>query len=88
MHTNQALYRSQAGRYARLSELNGYSDGVLGKVVGTTIRHRDFIYVMFPNPTDESLRTDFNIIAYRVRSGRIVSHYQMAQNGTIVTVLQ
>src|SRR5690606_29537588 len=38
IHTNQALYRSQAGRYARLSELNAYSNNSLGKIEGSTLR--------------------------------------------------
>jgi len=87
MLTNQTMYKSQSGRYARLSELNSFSDGNLGRVVGSTLRHRDFIYLMFPNPTNDSLRTEYNIIAYRIRSGRVLSQYQMAENGSIVTVL-
>ena len=87
MHTNQSMYRIQSGRYARLAELNTFSNRALGRTVGSTIRHRDFIFMMFPTPTDTSLRSGYQIIAYRIRQGRVVSQYQMDEGGSIRTVL-
>ena len=87
MHTNQSMYRIQGGRYARLAELNTFSNRALGRTVGSTIRHRDFIFMMFPTPTDTSLRSGYQIIAYRIRQGRVVSQYQMDEGGSIRTVL-
>jgi prepilin-type N-terminal cleavage/methylation domain-containing protein len=87
IHTDQSVYKSQAGRYARLSEINSYSNGVFGKNVGSTLRHRDFIYLMYPTPNNESLRSEYNVIGYRVRSGRVISQYNISESGSIVTVL-
>lgn len=87
IHTNQEVYRSQAGRYGRLSEISAFAGNTHGRVVGTTLRHKDFIYLMFPNPTNATLRSQYNIIAYRIRQGRVISHYQMSQDGEIVTII-
>lgn len=87
IHTNQALYRSQAGRYARLSELNAYSNNSLGKIEGSTLRHGDYFFLMYPSPTNEMLRTNYSIIAYRIRSNRVISHLRMSENGSIDIIL-
>ncbi|MGD9627726.1 MAG: prepilin-type N-terminal cleavage/methylation domain-containing protein [Pyrinomonadaceae bacterium] len=87
MHTDQSMYRIQNSRYARLSELNAFANNAHGKTVGSTLRHRDFIFLMFPNPTDQSLRRNYNIIAYRVREARVISQYDMGEDGQIATVL-
>lgn len=88
MHTNQAIYRIQNARYARLGELNAFANNAHGTTVGTTVRHRDFIFLMFPNPTDSSLRHDYQIIGFRIRDGRIISQYNMQEDGNIETILQ
>lgn len=87
IHTNQAMFRFSKYRYARLAELNTFAGNNLGRTVGSTLRHRDFVYLMFPNPSDSSLRSGYDIIAYRIRSGSVMSHYQMSENGSIQTVL-
>jgi hypothetical protein len=43
---------------------------------------------MFPNPTDASLRSGFQVIGYRVRDGRVISQYNMTQDGDIRTIIQ
>ena len=87
LHSKPAMYRSQRDRYARLGELNTFSNNALGKTVGSTIHHRDFIFLMFPTPTDTSLLSGYQIIAYRIRQGRVVSQFQMAEDGSVRTVL-
>ena len=87
IHTNQSMYRFTNGRYARLAELNTFSNTTLGRTVGSTVRRGDFIYLMFPSPSDSDLRSGYDIIAYRIRSGRVMSHYQMSEDGSIRTIL-
>lgn len=88
MHTNQAIYRIQRQRYARLSELNAFANNVHGKTVGSTLRHREFTFLMFPTPTDSSLRREYQIIGYRIRNGRVIAQYNMEEDGHIRTILQ
>jgi prepilin-type N-terminal cleavage/methylation domain-containing protein len=88
MHTNQSMYRIQNSRYANLAELNAFARNAHGRTVGTTLRHRDFIFLMFPTPTATTLRNDYQIIGYRIRSGRVISQHNMAEDGVIRTILQ
>ena len=88
MHTNQSMYRIQNSRYGTLAELNAFAGNAHGRTVGTTLRHRDFIFLMFPNPTTTTLRTDYQIIGYRIRSGRVISQHNMSEDGVIRTILQ
>lgn len=88
IHTNQAMYRLTRGRYARLSELNTFVDGSLGKTVSTTLRRGEFVYLMFPNPSDSSLARGYDLHAYRLRAGRLISHYRMSDVGMIETILK
>ena len=88
IHTNQAMYRLSRSRYARLGELNTFVDGTLGSTVSTTLRRGEFIYMMFPNPTDSSLARGYILHAYRLRGGRLISHYRMSDDGMIETILR
>ena len=88
MHTNQSMYRIQKSRYASLAELNAFAGNAHGRTVGSTLRHRDFIFLMFPNPTPASLRDDYQIIGYRIRNSRVISQHNMAEDGLIRTILQ
>lgn len=88
IHTTQSIYRTQRSRYARLGELNIYANQTLGKTVGSTLRHRDFVFLMSPSPTDINLRSGYTVIAYRVRNGRVISQYNMSEDGQIQTVLR
>ncbi len=88
VHTNQAMFRVTRGRYGRLAELNNFANGTLGRAVNTTLRRGEFTYLMFPVPTDRSLGTGYTIHAYRLRSGRLSSHYQMSDDGVIETILR
>ena len=86
IHTSQSSFRFRNFRYARLPELNQFAQNAHGTIVGSTLRHKDFTFIMFPNPTDASLRTGFQIIGYRVRSGRVIAQFNMAQDGAIRTI--
>ena len=88
MHTSQAMFRVTRGRYGRLGELNTFASGTLGRAVNTTLRRGEFTYLMFPNPTDSSLSTGYTIHAYRLRDGRLSSHYKMSDGGMIETILR
>jgi prepilin-type N-terminal cleavage/methylation domain-containing protein len=88
MHTSQAMFRVTRGRYGRLAELNTFANGTLGRNVSTTLRRGEFTYLMFPNPTDGSLGTGYTIHAYRLRNGRLFSHYRMSDDGMIETILR
>jgi prepilin-type N-terminal cleavage/methylation domain-containing protein len=88
IHTNQAMYRLSRGRYARLSELNTFVNGTLGHTVNSTLRRREFVYLIFPNPSDGSLATGYNLHAYRLRAGRLISHYRMSDDGMIETIIR
>ena len=88
MHTNQSMYRIQNSRYANLPELNAFAGNSHGRTVGTTLRHRDFIFLMFPNPSPSTLRNDYQIIGYRIREGRVIAQHNMAEDGLIRTIIR
>lgn len=88
MHTNQATYRIQYSRYARLDELNAFANNTHGQTIGTTLRHRDFVFLMYPSPTDLSLKREYQIIGYRIREGQVIAQFNMQQDGNIRTILQ
>ena len=88
IHTNQAMYRLTRGRYARLSELNTFANNTLGRTVSTTLRRGEFVYIMFPTPSESTLGRGYDLNAYRMRAGRLISHYQMSDDGMIVTILR
>lgn len=88
IHTSQSNFRFRHFRYARLPELNTFADNSHGTVSGTTLRYKDFTYVMFPNPTDASLKTGFQIVCFRIRNQRVIAQYNLSDNGAIQTVIQ
>ena len=88
MHTNQAMFRVTRGRYARLAELNNFANGTLGRAANPNIKRGDFTYMMFPSPTDANLATGYTIHAYRLREGRVISHYKMSDDGMIETIIR
>jgi prepilin-type N-terminal cleavage/methylation domain-containing protein len=88
IHTSESSYRFMYFRYARLPELNRFAENAHGTVVGSTLRHKDFTFIMFPNPTDASLKVGFRIIGYRVRNGRVISQFNMNEKGGIDTIIQ
>ncbi len=87
MHTDQVTYHTTRGRFARLSELNAFAGGNWGKVSGTTMYKKEWIYLMSPTPTDATLRTRYNMIVYKIRSGRIVAAFSIAQDGVVSTII-
>jgi type II secretory pathway pseudopilin PulG len=87
MHTNQMVYMSQRGRYARMNELNAYFRNSLGQTAGSQINRQNYIYVMSPSPTDASLRTGYTILAVRIRNSRIVTMFSVSEDGRIETVI-
>lgn len=87
IHTSESSYRFMYFRYARLPELNHFAENAHGTIVGSTLRHKEFTFIMFPNPTDASLKAGFQIIGYRVRSGRVVAQFNMTQDGSIRPII-
>ncbi|MEQ1762612.1 MAG: type II secretion system protein [Pyrinomonadaceae bacterium] len=89
IHTSEITYRFMYSRYARLPELNRFAEkSTHGTVVGSTLRRNDFTFMMFPDPTDASLKNGFDIIGYRVRKGRVITQFNMSQDGNIRTIIQ
>ncbi len=87
MHTNQIIHRTTQGRFARLSELNNFSGNIFGSVNGTTLSQKGWTYLMSPTPTNVSLRSQYQIFAYKIKQGRVVSAYSVAQDGTIISIV-
>jgi prepilin-type N-terminal cleavage/methylation domain-containing protein len=87
MHTDQTAYHTTNARYARLSELNTYAGGYYGTIVGTTLRHKNWIFLATPTPTNSTLRSQYQFLAYRMNKGRISSAYLLAQDGVATTLV-
>ena len=83
MHTNQIVHRSTKGRFARLAQLNSFSGNIFGAESGSSLLQKGWTYIMSPTPTDASLRNTYQIIAFKIRNGRIAAAYAVAQDGTI-----
>jgi len=88
IHTSESSFRFTNFRYARLPELNRFAENTHGTIVGTTLRYKDFTFIMFPNPTDTSLKSGFQIIGYRVRTGRVIAQFNMTEDGSIRSIIQ
>jgi prepilin-type N-terminal cleavage/methylation domain-containing protein len=91
IHSGEADYLSQHGRYARLSELNALLNNTLGTEVGTSTNARlvrdNYYYMMSPTPTDTSLKTRYQIYAYRLEGNFIETWFIMEQDGIVETVV-
>ena len=87
MHTDQVSYHTTHNRYARLVELNEYSGSLYGQVSGSVLMRKDWIYLMTPTPTNATLKTRYQTLAYRMRNGRIASAYVIAQDGVVRTLV-
>jgi prepilin-type N-terminal cleavage/methylation domain-containing protein len=87
VHTNQLMYYSHYGRYARLNELNTSTGNTLGTTVGTRIFRGSYFFILTPSPSDTSLKTRYQIVAYRVDRRFSIPAFLMNQSGTIQTLL-
>ena len=87
MHSDQVSYHSTRFRYARLDELNEFSGSLYGDMNGSILRRKDWIYTMVPTPTSATLKTNYQILAYQMRDGRITSAYMIAQDGVVQTLI-
>ena len=88
IHTSQSNFRFRNFRYAKLAELNQFAENAHGTIVGSTLKYKDFTFLMFPNPTDASLKAGFQIIGYRVRRGRVIAQFNMTEDGSIRSIIQ
>ena len=88
MHTDQVAYHTTRNRYARLSELNEYSGSLYGQVNGSMLMRKNWIYLMTPTPTNATLKTRYQTLAYQMRADRISSAYLIAQDGLVHTLIQ
>ena len=67
MLQTQITHYVQKSRYARLDEVNNYQNGSMGTITGDKLYRGKFEYEMVPtNPTDDELKTTFQIKATRV----------------------
>ena len=87
MHTDQVAYHTTRARYARLSELNEFAGSLYGEILGSTLRKKDWTFLMTPTPTNATLRTSYQISAYKVNQNRVRSLYTIAQDGLVQTVV-
>lgn len=87
IHTDQMVYMSVRGRYARLNELNAYFKNSLGQTSGSQLNRQNYIYVMSPTPTDTSLKTAYTILAVRIQGSRIRTLFLMSEDGRIQTII-
>lgn len=88
IHTSQSHFYFSKERFARLPELNQFAENAHGTTSGSTIRYKEFTFIMFPDPTDVSLRTAYQIIGFRIRQGRVIAQFNMTQAGDISTIIQ
>ena len=88
MHTDQVAYHTTRNRYARLQELNEFSGSLYGQMNGSILMRKDWIYLMTPTPTNATLKTRYQTLAYQMRGGRITSAYLIAQDGLVQTIIQ
>jgi general secretion pathway protein G len=87
MHTDQISYSSTGERYARLSELNNFANGRYGEMSGSTLRNKNWIFAMTPTPTDATLRTQYQTLAYRMRNGTMEAAYSISEDGVIQALI-
>lgn len=87
MHTDQVAYHTVNARYARLGELNTFAGSLYGRLWGTALLRREWIFTQTPTPTDFTLKTQYNTLAYRMRGGRISSAYTIGQDGQPRTLI-
>ncbi len=86
MHTDQLMYYSNNGRYARLSELNSTFKQSFGTTVGSRLYKSNYMYLMSPSPTVTSLKTGYQIVVYRINSQFFYPSFFMNQNGEIQSI--
>lgn len=91
IHSSQVAYLSQRGRYARMRELNAFFNDTFGTPVGTSPNARivrgNYNYLMSPTPTDISLRTQYQIYAYRLEGFVVETWFIMEQDGIVETIV-
>lgn len=88
MHTDQVAYHTTRNRFARLNELNDFAGSLYGQVNGSILQRKNWIYLMTPTPTNATLKTRYQTLAYQMRGGRITSAYLIAQDGVVQTLIQ
>jgi prepilin-type N-terminal cleavage/methylation domain-containing protein len=87
MHTNQLMYFTRNNRFARLNELNSSFNQTFGTTVGSRIYRGNYFFIMSPSPNNTSLRSGYQVIAYRVDGRMSYPAFLMNQSGSIQTLL-
>ena len=87
MHTDEVAFHTTRARYARLTELNDFAGSLYGEVLGTTLQKKDWTFLMTPTPTNATLRTRYQIYAYKMNQRRVRSLYSIAQDGLVQTIV-
>ncbi|MBK8149039.1 MAG: prepilin-type N-terminal cleavage/methylation domain-containing protein [Acidobacteria bacterium] len=87
MHTDQLMYFTRVGRYARLSELNTEFHQTFGTTVGSRIYRGNHMFLMSPSPTDASLVNGYQIVVYRIDNRINYPTFFMNQSGAIQALL-
>ncbi|HNQ15350.1 MAG TPA: type II secretion system protein [Pyrinomonadaceae bacterium] len=86
MHTDQLMYYSSKGRYARLNELNSTFKRTFGTTVGSRLYKSNYMYLMSPSPSLKSLKTGYQIVVYSLNSEYLYPSFSMNQNGEIQSI--
>ena len=87
MHTDQVAFHTTRARYARLTELNDFAGSLYGEILGSTLKKKDWTFLMSPTPSNATLRTRYQIYAYKVNQNRVRSLYTIAQDGLVQTIV-
>lgn len=88
--TYQMNYFSINGRYARVAELNTFTNNALGTTSSRSIYRGEYRYRNYPssNPTDASLKTTYGFRVTRTERSRIVFEvlFRSDVDGEIIVV--
>lgn len=87
MLSQQMTYMAQNGRYARLNELNAFAQNSLGRTSGSRIYRGNYMFLMLPSPTNTTLRTQYQIIAFKTEGTFFVPAFSMEEDGMIDAIV-
>ena len=87
IQSHQMIYMAQKKRYARLNELNTLANNTLGTISGSQLIRGNYRYIMSPTPTNNSLKTQYQIIVYRRVNRTFIPAFLMNQDGVIQTII-
>ncbi len=85
--SSQVAYYAANNRFARLDELNASVNNTLGTTTGNTIVRGFFTFTMTPtNPTDNDLKSDFEVIATKAGNDDTPCVLSLKSSGVITEI--